>query len=202
MPEELDRKRMELSFRKFNDFANDALSSNYHLFNTRFNIFINHCENDPVMSIICNQLKSIDIEFDKWWTKCMRAGGSTLRKGVFDLPVDETKRDALLYQICLKVNRDEINYFDFSMKFFGSSSKSVAINAFNEAIVKPLVRSINYKLEEIMYDIENDLRGERYIPIKVLNVYLNSSTIVNGDVNIKGDSVIGEGASIEKKSIF
>lgn len=198
MPEEFDRKQIELSFRKFNDFANDVLSSNYHIFNSRFNILIYHCENDPIMLVICNQLKNVDIEFDEWWIKCSR----TSERSVFDLPVDETKRDALLYKLCIKVNKVEIHYFDFSRRFFGTSNKSLSISAFNEAIVKPLVRSINYKLEKIMYDIEIGLSGERYIPIKVLNVYLDSSTTVNGDVNIKGDGIIGEGANIEKKSII
>lgn len=198
MPEGFDRKQIELSFKKFNGFANDVLSSNYHIFNSRFNIFIYHCENDPVMSVICNQLKSVDIGFDEWWIKCKRTGGSS----VFDLPLDETKRDALLYQLCIKVSKVEIDYFDFSRSFFGASTKSLSISAFNEAIVKPMVRSIGYKLEEIEYDIETDLIDERYIPVTVFHVYQDHSTNIVGDVNIKGDAAIGKGVKIEKKSLI
>ncbi len=202
MPEKFDRKQVEISFRKFKDYSDDVVSANNILFHTKFNIFIDHCENDPVMSFICKQLKNIDINSDEWLRKGQSTGGSMVGSCQFDLPVDEKTRDALLYQLCLKVNKHEIDLFKFCLVLFRSNSLNKAVYDFNEAIIKPMVRSIGYKLEEIMYDIETDLRNERYIPITVFNVYQDFSTTVNGDINTKGDAAIGEGASIEKKSII
>lgn len=202
MPVKFDKKRVELSFRKFSDYASDVLSSNYHTFDTRFNILLNHCENDVIMSIISNQLKSIDAHFDEWWEKGMSTGGSFVGSKQFDLPVDETERDSLLYQFCLKINDRSLNFSRFCLDFFGATNFDEMVWAFNDAIVKPMVRSINYKLEEIMYDIKQNSESDQDIPIKFLYVYQDFSTLINGDVEISGDGAIGEGSKIEKKSII
>lgn len=202
MPENFDRKQVEISFRKFSDYASDVVSSNSNIFYTRLNIFIHHCESDPVMSFICNQLKNIDTNFEEWLRKGESTGGSMVGSCQFNLPVDEKARDALLYQLCLKINKNEIDLFGFCLDFFGSHGLDGMIYDFNEAIIKPMVRSIGYKLEEIEYDIETDLQGERYIPITVLNVYQDFSTTVNGNVNTEGDAAIGKGASIETKKLI
>ncbi|AKB64932.1 hypothetical protein [Methanosarcina mazei] len=202
MPEKFDRKRVELSFRRFSDFADDVLSSEYSTFDAYLNIFVNHCENDEIMSIICNQLKHDSTILDDWESRNNLAGIIHRVSGIkLTLPTDEKQRDILLYQICLKVNKGETDifsvYFDFN-----SCSPDEAVHNFNTDFVKPMVRSIGYKLEEIEYDIETDLKDERYIPITVFYVYQDYSTNITGDVNTKGDAAIGEGANIEKKSII
>ncbi|AKB27934.1 ATP/GTP-binding site motif A [Methanosarcina siciliae T4/M] len=195
MPEKFERKQIELSFKKFNGYADDVLSSDYYVFDTTFNRFIQYCENDPVMSYICNQLKSVDIEYDEWCKKLKH----TSERSVFDLPSDETKSYAILYQICLKVNKKDPHYFDFSRKFLGAPDKTVAISRFNKTIVKPLAREINYRLDKIMYDIEIDHSGERYLQPTVLNLNLDASTNVNNcDIKMKNDSIIGNNAKIIK----
>lgn len=202
MEEKYERKKVELSFRRFNDFADDVLSSEYNTFDSYLNIFINHCENNEIMSIICSQLKYDMSILDKWWSENDMGGflGQTGGKKL-NLPIDENNRDALLYQICLKVNTREIDLLSFCIRFTNCSPDE-AVYFFNKIVLRPMVRSINYKLEEIMYDIETDLRNERYIPITVFNVYQDFSTTVNGDVNTEGDSAIGKGASIEKKKLI
>jgi hypothetical protein len=201
MEEKFDRKQVEISFRKFNDYAVYLLSSSYNLFNTRFNIFLNHCETDEVMSVICNQLKNTDVNVDEWYEKGRSTGGSFVGSCQFDLPVDETERDALLYKLCIKVNKREIDLFGFCIEFFGDGNFDAMVEEFKEAIVRPMVDSIGYKLEEITYEAEIELeKDDRYIPVNIFYVYQNYSTNVNGDINTKGDAAIGEGASIEKKS--
>lgn len=201
MPANFGKKQVEISFRRFLDYSNDVLSSNSHTFNTRFNILLHHCENDEVMSVISSQLKSIDVHFEEWWEKRMQTGGSFIGSKIFDLPVDEKERAALLYQFCLKVNCGNINIKHFCIDFFGTSRYDEMVWEFNNAVVGPMVRSINYKLEEIC-DVETDVGNDREIPINVLYVYQDLSTNVNGDVITKGDAAIGGDANIEKKKLF
>ncbi len=202
MQEKFDRKKVELSFRKFNDFANDVVSSELSTFDSYLNILINHCENDEIMSIICNQLKHDSTIFDNWELRNNLADIIHRVVGIkLTLPIDEEQRDMLLYQICLKINKGETDIFSVHFDF-NNCSPDEAVRNFIKDFVKPMVRSIGYKLEEIIYDIQTDFENERYIPITVFNVYLDSSTTVNGDVNTKGDAAIGEGASIEKKKLI
>jgi hypothetical protein len=202
MPANFDKKQVELSFRKFSDYADDVLSSNHHTFNTRFNMLLNHCENDPVMSIISSQLKNVDVHFDEWWEKGMSTGGSFAGSKHFDLPVDEKEQASLLYQFCLKINNGSIDFILFCINFFGSGVYDEMVFAFNEAIVRPMVRSIGYKLDEIRHDIDTKLETDRDIPINRFYVYQDFSTSISGDVEISGDGAIGDGAKIEKKSIL
>jgi hypothetical protein len=200
MKEKYDRNKVQLSFRRFSDFADDVMSSEHSTFDSNLKIFINHCGNDEIMSIICNQLKRDDTLLEKWWSENMSGTLHSPGGRKLNLPIDENERDSLLYQICLKVNDKEIDYRLFCINF--TSNTHELLSFFIKVFLYPMVRSINYKLEEIMYDIETDLRNERYIPIRVFYVYQDFSTTVNGDVNTKGDAAIGEGASIEKKSII
>lgn len=200
MQEKFDRKKVESSFRRFDDFASDVLNSEHSTFDSNLSILLNHCENDEIMSIICNQLKYDMTIFDKWLSENMTGTFHSPGGRKFNPPLDEKERDALLYQICLKVINKEIDYRQFCTNF--TSKTHGLLPFFNKVIVRPIVRSIGYKLEEIIYDIETDFENERCIPIKVFYVYQDFSTTVNGDVNTKGDAAIGEGASIEKKKLI
>ena len=199
MPDQFDQKKVEVRFRKFKDFASDVLSSDRNTFITRLDIFLHYCENDEVLSIITNQLKTIDVHIDEWWEEGLKTGGSFLGTCEFRLPLDETERDALLYQFSLKINSDQMNIQTFGLNFFGTRDFDEMVSVFNEAIIYPLERSIAYKLEEIATEVD-DLYSEcDEIPLKVFYVYQDYSTIISGDVKIKGDGVIGDGSTIEKK---
>lgn len=56
MQEKYEKNKVAISFRKFNDYASDVLNSDYSTFDSNLEIFIDHCENDEIMSIVCNQL--------------------------------------------------------------------------------------------------------------------------------------------------
>ncbi|MCK4795872.1 MAG: hypothetical protein KAT05_00750 [Spirochaetes bacterium] len=202
MSEILKRKKIEISFRKFVDYSNDVLKSDYNTFSTRLKILIHHCENDPVMKIITNQLKNIDVDFDGWMANSMESGGSMAGSKEFNLPVDETERDALLYQFCLKINTEEIDIMSYSIHFFGGDNFNDYVNSINDAIVKPLVRSISYKIEEINDTIDSDLEDKQDVPRSMLIVYQNHSTNIEGNVTIEGDAAIGTSAEIRSNNEF
>jgi hypothetical protein len=140
MHEKYDRNKVKLSFRKFNDYASDVLSSNYNTYDTNFEKFFYHCETDEIMSIICNQLNYDNTIFHEWWSE--NEMGSTIYhvgSKILILPLDENKRDALLFQICLKINKSEIDFQHFCMHFFGGGLEA-NIQGFNKVFLMPMVR--------------------------------------------------------------
>jgi hypothetical protein len=192
------QKQVAGSFRRFNDFASDVFHSDFHTFDTRFDIFIHHCENDDVMKVVTSQLKGIDVHFKDWWERGQATGGSFAGSKEFHLPVDEIERDALLYQLILKIHNREIEFSNFCMDYFRDTNYDLMIQNFNSAILIILVRSIGYRLEEILEAIKTDLSDRQDVPITMLFVYQNNPIhIGNGNV-FSGDSAIGGGAKIEK----
>ena len=157
------------------------------------------CENDAVLSIITKQLKNIDAHIDEWLEEGQKTrGGSLSGSGQFQLPTDETERDALLYQFSLKINSGQIDLATFHLQFFGSGNYNEMVYAFNDAIIRPLERSITYKLEEIAYEVNKQYDEYQEIPIKIFYVYQDYSTNISGDAKIEGDGVIGAGSTIDK----
>lgn len=200
MPDSFKQRQVALSFRKFNDYASDVVHSDYSTFPTRFEIFLHHCENDEVMKVITSQLKEVDTNFQEWYLKGQNTGGSMVGSKEFRLPVDEIKRDALLYQLLLKFNSKEIDLLGFCMDYFGeTSSINATIRSFNSAILSILVRSIGYKLEEISESIKSDLNNTQDVPIKMLNVYYDYRVTMGDENKIFGDAAIGGGVKIDKK---
>lgn len=57
MNQKYDHKKIERSFRRFRDYSEDLLNSDYNTFSNNLNIFIDFCENDEIMRIISAQLK-------------------------------------------------------------------------------------------------------------------------------------------------
>lgn len=198
MQDNFNQKKIEISFRKFSDYASDLLSSDINTFDTRFKIFLHHCETDEILKIITNQLKDIDVNIDEWWEKGNQTAGGMVGNARFDLPLDETKRDALLYQFSLKILNKEMDLNHFCMMFLGKTNYSQMVYAFNEAIINPLIRSIGYKIDEISYEVNSTYDEYQDIPLKVFYVYQDNSTNISGDVKIRGDGVIGDGSKIEK----
>lgn len=193
------QKQVESSFRRFNDFASDVFHSDFHIFNTRFEIFIHHCENDEVIKVITYQLKEIDVHFKDWWERGQATGGSFVGSKEFHLPVEEIERDALLYQLILKIHNGEIEFSSFCMDYFGDTKYDLMIQNFNSAILVLLVRSIGYRLEEILETIKTELGDRQVVPITMLFVYQNHPIHIGNGNLFSGDSAIGGGAKIEKK---
>lgn len=170
-----ERKEILLSFRKFKDFSSDLFKSDYATFNTRLAIFIDFCERDKVMGFITSQLKRYD--FAGWMEEFKKSGG---KKGL-EYPLNEDDRISLFYQILLKINAKEVNFLAFSVMAFGSKTVNELIQKFNEAITKPLVRDLDYKLEEKKVEIAAS--EDRQIPQELL-VIITAENISNSQIAI------------------
>jgi hypothetical protein len=190
------KKQIERSFSKFQDSVSYVFRANSQTFPTFFDNLINFCETDEVMRVISSQLKQIDISYDKWYYQLKTYPN---QKKEFHLPLDETKRAALIYKICIKIYTNEINVSDFCFKFFSTGTiLDAALNIFNITILTPLVDSIGYKIQDISDTINEDYAGMINIPIAVLNVYHDNKVIIGSNNEFGGDTVIGRGLKLEK----
>jgi len=187
-------KDIRLSFQKFTDYANDILKSDRVTFGTRLEIFIDHCKNDPVMKVIWSQIMSIDADALKWWDETSQTGGSMNGSTPFLLPVDEDKRDALLFRICIAINDNKIDFVKFCMAFFGETNYNAMVARYNEAVFRPMLRSLGYKIDELIKSIII-LDKDSTVPVEQLNIF-QSITYVNGIFMAKGD-VVNKNITIE-----
>jgi len=177
-----ERKEILRSFQKFNDYSSDLLTSNSSTFDTRLAIFIDFCEKDKVMGFITTQLKGYD--FAKWKQEFDQSGGSMAGSADFKLPVDEDERLSLLYQMLLKTNSEEFNFLTFCTMAFCLGNRTISgyIYEFNEAITRPLVRDLGYKLEEIGDNI-GEVKGSQQITQDHL-IIINNGNITNSQLAI------------------
>jgi hypothetical protein len=195
------KSKVDQSVREFNDYVKYVSNSDYSTFDSNFGTFMNYCENDEIMSLVCNQLKYDNAIFDKWWfDNHLNEIPGQIGSRKFNTPPDKNEKVALLYQICLKVNNVN-DVFSFCLNFTKCDPHE-AIDYFNKNIIEPMADIIKNKLTEIMSKHEAELGNKDYTPKEVLLVYMDYSTNVNGNVDIKGDGAVGEGAKIEKKSII
>lgn len=151
------------------------------------------------MKPITVQLKNIDVHIEEWWKKGNESAGSMVGSARFDLPLDETERDALLYQFSLKILNNEMSFQHFCIMYLGKTNYNEMVYSFNRVVINPLVRSINDKLDGIMYEVHKKYDTYQDVSVNLFYVYQDSSTNIEGDVEIKGDAVIGDGSKIEKQ---
>lgn len=196
MEEGFKRKDVQLSIQKFQDYADDVLRSDRVTFGNRLSIFLNHCENDRVMNVIKAQLMAINIDAMKWWTETGQFMGVHMGGKDFSLPIDEEKRDSLLFKICIAIYNNEIDFITFCSTLFAERYVDALVMRFNEAIFRPMIRSLNYKLNDIRDSIVA-VERDSIIPTQNLIVY-QSITYVGGDIKAKGDVLVGRGGTIDK----
>ncbi|MBP1928131.1 hypothetical protein J2741_000678 [Methanolinea mesophila] len=140
--------------RKFSDISFDLEMSNNNTFQTRFDSFVYFCENDEVMKIISSRLKNADVRFDDWWNRGRDAGGQAPGSKQFTLPLGDFEKDALLYQLVLRIFERKIDLKQFCTEYFGETNYIGMIFEFKQAVLSPLIRSMGYMLKDILIELE------------------------------------------------
>lgn len=187
MEQSFELKEILKAFRRFEDYNSDLLISDSATFETRLAILIDFCENDKVMSFITSQLKGYD--FTLWYGDFKKTGRSMGGCADFKLPLDENDRLSLLYQILLKTNYNEFDLTTFCIMAFGSGDRTITgyIDKFNEAITRPLVRDLGYKMDEIADGIEKTDKTQEISQDHLM--FINTGVISNSQfalgINIK-----------------
>ena len=149
-------KKIIHNIRRFSDLSFDLKMSNYNTFQTRFDSFVYFCENDDVMKIVSSGLKNADVHFDDWWNNGQNtnSGGPASGSKQFTLPFDDLEKDALLYQLILKIFERKIDFMQFCRDYFGETNYIGMIFEFKQAILNPLIRSMEYRLKELLIELE------------------------------------------------
>lgn len=171
-----DHKRIERSFRRFRDYSGDLLNSNSKTFSNNINIFIDFFENDEIMRIISAQLKSNkNVDMDKWYSDFQKTGGSFIGSKKYVLPTNEEDRISILYQFLLKIHSNEIDFHRFCLDACGETNFNKMVLAFNDAISRPLIRDLGYRLDEITETTDSDSR----VPIGKMIIIKTGDRSVN-----------------------
>ena len=197
MNQTYDHKKIKHSFRRFRDYSEDLLNSNSKTFSNNLNIFIIFCENDEIMRIISAQLKSNkNVDINRWYSDFQKTGGGITGSKKYVLATNEEDRISLLYQLLLKIHSDEIGFRRFCIDAYGKTNINEMVWAFNDAISRPLIRDLGYRLDEIIGTTNSDLR----VPIGKL-VIINTgdrsvNTIAIGE-NIK-QTVITQSSELDE----
>jgi polyhydroxyalkanoate synthesis regulator phasin len=192
-----DHKKIKRSFRRFRDYSEDLLDSNSKTFSNNLNIFINFCENDEIMRIVSAQLKSNkNVNINRWYSDFQKTGGALIGSKEYVLPTNEEDRISLLYLLLLKIHSDEISFQRFCMDAYGKTNFNEMIGAFNDAISRPLIRDLGYRLDEIIETTNSDLE----VPIGKLVIIQTGdrsiNTIALGE-NIK-QTVISQNSELDE----
>lgn len=134
MPE-FTREQIEESSLQFSDHISSIRRSDVYTCETAFNSFMNFCETDQVISTITSPLKEIDVQFDDVWNQAYQNGS---RK--FDIPPDNLRKNAYLYQLCLKIfhNESGFKYIGVGLEYFKSTHVNDNIRSFNAHVIEPL----------------------------------------------------------------
>ena len=139
------------SLQRFSDFGGDLIGSDMNTFDDSLNVFLDFCEHDPVFSSIHQQLLSVrNVDFDQWYLSRMATVGSMAGSGSLSLPTDPEKRMALIYELLRRIRRKEFDVVNFSLNFFALNTSKIDpyVRAFNDAITRPLIRELTYRLED------------------------------------------------------
>ena len=192
-----DYKKIERSFRRFRDYSDDLLNSNSKTFSNNLNIFIDFCENDEIMRIISAQLKSNkNVDMDKWYSDFQKTGGSIKGSKECVLPIDEEDRISLLYQLLLKMKSNERDFQGFCLDAYGKTNVTEMVRAFNDAISRPLVKDLSYRLDEIIETTNSNLKVPLEKSVIIQTGAGSNNTIAIGE-NIK-QTVISQSSELDE----
>jgi hypothetical protein len=176
---------VQTAVRRFSNYADDVLAANYRTFHQYLGIFMEFCENDPVVSVVTSQLKANNkVHFVKWLDDFERTGGSFVGSKHFVLPPDDEDRLALVYQFMLAVNSNNIELEGLMLDAFGTTNFDQMIYVFNEQFFSKFVRDLGYRLQPLIAS----LRTEHSVPPERLLVFnhYDRSVILS---NISGGQV-------------
>jgi len=152
------------SLHRFIAFANDLLESDYNTFEDRLNLPISFCERHAILVNIHKQLMNFEaVDFDAWIKERFATAGGMSGSGELLFPTNLEARMSVMYQLLVAVRDKRIDWMQFGITFFatGSTRYDEYIYTFNEAITRPLVRELSYRLR----DMEESLPTDKTAPV-------------------------------------
>lgn len=169
---QLQAGQVRRAIARFKDYGRDLLASGVNTFDDRLRLFVRFCETDPTISRVHHQLLGVPgVDVGAWYAECTRQRQATF-------PIDAEQRLALMYRALRAISTEEIRFLDFAVSLFPSSSSKIDhyIHAFNEALSRPMLRELEYRLDDIVSGLPGS-DAER-IGTSVIQVINNTGTFV------------------------
>lgn len=163
-------EQVEIAVRKFQDRANDVLRSDHRNFGNNFEVFLAHCENDPVMSTITGPLKTStrqETDVAIWHEAFTRTGGSMIGSKRYTVPADDELMLSLFYKFFLALDRDEIKFERFAIDAFGKTRYDEMVWDFNSHFFEKWTREMGYRLDTL----KGTLRSGADVGIAQLTIF-------------------------------
>lgn len=176
---EYKASQVQRGIQRFRDYARDLISADMNTFEDRINVFVDYCTSDPIFSQLHTQLMSVRVQSpEDWYQERVSHMGGFAGSAKLTFPTETDPRIALQYRLVHAVHSGTVPFHDFLIRFFaiGSSSISLHIQAFCEAIVAPLCRELDYKLQEIEDNLPNDRAS--MVSGAILQIVHNSGTFI------------------------
>lgn len=167
------------SVQRFGDYANDLLRADMNTFDDALNVFLEFCERDEVFSSVHAQLKSVPgADFESWYQERLATGGSMAGSGQLRFPTDPEVRMALMYELLRRLRDDRISFHTFVINFFaiGSTKIDAYIRAFNDAITRPLVRELSYRLDDATEQLPKDSTAS--LPLTTIQIIHRATNVI------------------------
>ena len=140
------------SVQRFGDYSGDLIRSDMNTFENALNTFLTFCETDAVFSAFHSQLQSVPgADFGRWYAERSATGGSKAGSCRLTFPTDAEVRMALMYELLRRIRDGRLDFASFTIQFFalGTNRITAYVQALNDAITRPLVRELTYRLEEV-----------------------------------------------------
>jgi hypothetical protein len=193
---------VENSIQRFRDYSRDLIEANMNTFNDRLNKLIHFCKEDPVFSNIHDQLLDIETQnIEEWYEERVSQAGAMAGSASLDFPTALQQRTSLQYKLLLALQNETISFDKFTKKFFVISSNKINayIREFISAIVEPLCRELEYKLQEIEEDLPDD--NTRLVSSRAIQVFKNEGDVIQqtavGESNIQQADQSGLPSEVE-----
>lgn len=150
------------SIQRFMDFAADLIQSDCDTFDDRLALFIDYCKSDEVFRDIHRQLQSFPgVDFEKWYQELQESIGSMAGSGNLVFPTDLEARLVIQYEFLTRIQDRRIQLLGFTSQFFSvGNSIDEHIRALNNAVTRPLVRELKYRLEEVLERLPKDAKEQ------------------------------------------
>lgn len=196
--------QIQRSVRRFRDYANDLLRSDYNTFDEALRVFVHFCESDPVFSDIHAQLSSVPkVDFDRWYAERTGTVRSMVGSGSLSFPTDTEQKMALMYELLRRINDERVSFNGFIHNFFALSSSSITdyIHAFNDAITEKLVRELEYRLDDVLERLPDDQKAP--VPAASIQIIHHATNVIQQNaVGSRISQVATQDLQPELQSLF
>jgi hypothetical protein len=190
------KKQVERSIDKFRDYSRDLMEANYNNFDNELQIWLNHCKNDEVMKAVVQNLENEEI-YQKADLIFLTPLGGMIGSSHINLPTDEYERDVFIYNKLRNVGCQKV--VNIMMKCRGKDNLDGYIREFSSLFVTKLIRSLIYKIEEMLERVESEVPEGQKISERLLIIFQDNSVTIGEKATIGGNAAIGNEASVKNE---